>query len=135
MTMDSRLRFVGSAPWLACTDLMATVDHYRDVLGFRGSWRWFWGEPPDHAGVSRGQTRICLFENAVRASSRRGLEVVIYVVGVADLYEELQGAGAEVVRDLGERPWGTLDFTVADPDEVQLIFTEAPIWSAEEREG
>ena len=54
------------------------------------------------------------------------IEVVVYVAGVAALYDELRGSGARVVHELGERPWGTRDFTVEDPDGFRLIFTEAP---------
>ncbi len=121
-----RPNFVGAAPWIACTNLTSTVDHYRDVLGFDGAWNWFWGDPPDHAGVSRGQTRILFFEDEDRAARSRGAEVVIYVKGVRALYDELRSSPARIIRDLGERPWGTMDFTVEDPDGFRLIFTEAP---------
>ena len=117
---------VGAAPWVACTDLKSTVDHYRDVLGFDGDWHWFWGDPPDHAGVSRGKTRILLVEDADRAARCRGSEVVVYVKGVEALYEELRRSGAQIVRELDERPWGTQDFTVQDPNGFLMIFTEAP---------
>ncbi len=76
--------------------------------------------------MSRGQTRILFFEDADRADRRRGTEVVIYVQRVASLYGELRDVGAQIVRELGERPWGTVDFTVEAPDGVRLIFTEAP---------
>ena len=117
---------VGAAPWVACTDLKSTVDHYRDVLGFDGDWHWFWGDPPDHAGVSRGKTRILFVEDADRAARCRGSEVVVYVRGVEALYEELRRSGAQIVRKLDERPWGTVDFTVQDANGFRLIFTEAP---------
>ena len=117
---------VGAAPWVACTDLKSTVDHYRDVLGFNGDWHWFWGDPPDHAGVSRGQTRILFVEDADRAARCRGSEVVVYVKGVEALYEDLRRSGAQIVRELDERPWGTVDFTVQDPNCFRMIFTEAP---------
>ena len=117
---------VGAAPWVACTDLTATIDHYRDVLGFRGDWHWLWGDPPDHAGVSRGKTRILFVEDANRAARSRGSEVVVYVKGVETLCEELRSSGAHVIHEIDERPWGTLDFTVEDPNGHRLIFTEAP---------
>ncbi len=124
--MTDSPEFHGDAPWIACSNLTATVDHYRNVLGFDGDWHWFWGEPPDHAGVSRDKTRILFVKSPEKATRCRGSEVVVYVRHVAALYEELQGSGANIVREYGERPWGTLDFTVEDPDGVCLIFTEAP---------
>ncbi len=124
--MTDSPEFDGAAPWIACSNLTATVEHYRNVLGFTGKWHWFWGEPPDHAGVSRDRTRILFVESPAKAKRCRGSEVVVYVRRVAALYEELRGSGANIVREYGERPWGTLDFTVEDPDGVCLIFTEAP---------
>ena len=124
--MSDSPEFHGTAPWIACSNLTATVDHYRDVLGFRGDWHWFWGEPPNHAGVSRNATRILFVEDSTKAERCRGSEVVVYVRRVATLFEELQGSGANIVQALGERPWGTVDFTVEDPDGARLIFTEAP---------
>ncbi len=126
MSESPRPSCVGATPWVACTDLKSTVAHYRDVLGFNGDWHWFWGDPPDHAGVSRGQTRILFVEDADRAARCRGSEVVVYVKGVEALNEELRRSGAQIVRELDERPWGTQDFTVQDPNGFLMIFTEAP---------
>ncbi len=55
--MTDSPEFHGAAPWIACSNLTATVEHYRNVLGFTGKWHWFWGEPPDHEGVSRACRR------------------------------------------------------------------------------
>ncbi len=93
--MTDSPEFHGAAPWIACSNLTATVDHYRNVLGFDGDWHWFWGEPPDHAGVSRDKTRILFVESPAKAERCRGSEVVVYVRHVAALYEELQGSGGQ----------------------------------------
>ncbi|MFQ5744767.1 MAG: hypothetical protein ACE5HV_14440 [Acidobacteriota bacterium] len=77
MAEDSGPICVGAAPWIACADLTAAVEHGRDVLGFNGEWSWSWGDPHDHAGLSRGRTRILLVEDAGRAARSRGNEVVI----------------------------------------------------------
>lgn len=69
---------------------------------------------------------MLLLEDAERSERLAGSEIVIYVQSVRTLYEEFTQSGAEIVRELGERPWGTLDFTVRDPDGYELIFTEAP---------
>jgi catechol 2,3-dioxygenase-like lactoylglutathione lyase family enzyme len=118
--------YVGSAPWIACTDLRDTVDYYRNVLGFRGDWHWFWGEPPDHAGVSRESVRILLFESPEKSTRYRDTEIVVYVRNVRQAFVEHRDAGARIVREPGERPWGTVDYTVEDPNGYRLIFTEAP---------
>ena len=39
--------YTATASWLSCRDLQRTVVYFRDVLGFRGDWHWFWGDTPD----------------------------------------------------------------------------------------
>ncbi len=118
--------YTATAPWLSCRDLQRSVTYFRDVLGFRGDWHWSWGDPPDHAGVSRDNVRILLVENSDRAAREAGSEYVIYVRHVIDAYEEHRASGATIVRELGERPWGTNDYQVETPDGHLLVFTEAP---------
>ncbi len=124
--MSVRPELLGTAPWIACRDLQASVQYYRSVLGFNGDWHWFWGDPPDHAGVSRGRARILFFVDSDRAARCAGMEIVLYVRDVESLYDELRHTGAEIVRELDTRPWGTVDFTVRDLNGCELIFTEAP---------
>lgn len=120
--------YLGCAAWIATRDLATTVRHYREVLGFADEdWSWSWGDPPDHAGVSRGKARLAFFvPDDDRAERFRGMEVVVYVRGVAEAYAEHRAAGARIVQELDERPWGTIDYTVEDPNGVRLVFTEAP---------
>ncbi len=124
--MSRNSELIATAPWIACEDLKATVEYYRTILGFTGDWQWFWGEPPDHAGVSRDGVRILLVQDGARAARSRGSEIVIYVRSVIALYGELTRSGAKIVRPLGKRPWGTFDFTAVDPNGFELVFTEAP---------
>ena len=131
--MSAEIQFEGSAPWFACTDLVLAVDYYMNNLGFRGTWNWLWGDPPNHAGISRGRTRILLYEDAEAAKRRRGMEHVIYVQNVKGLYAQYCAGEVSIVKELEDRPWGTLDFTVETPDGIRLIFTEAPKWNEEEK--
>jgi uncharacterized glyoxalase superfamily protein PhnB len=45
--------------------------------------------------------------------------------GIKELHDELVGRGATVTKALAQRPWGTRDFYVEDPDGHPLCFGEA----------
>jgi catechol 2,3-dioxygenase-like lactoylglutathione lyase family enzyme len=52
-----------------------------------------------------------------------GVEIVIQVDDVRALRDQVVGAGLALVKDLEDRPWGTTDFRVADPDGYFLRLT------------
>ncbi len=49
----------------------------------------------------------------------------ILVVGVDALYERALEAGARVLHEIQDEPWGTRDFTLLDPDGNAVTFAEA----------
>ena len=84
-----------------------------------------------YAGVSRDGAVVHLKEApkhpAERAHRRSEEHIDAYlpVSGVRELYDELLGRGAPIVKPLEQRPWGQLDFYVEDPDGYILCFSEA----------
>jgi len=64
---------------------------------------------------------------AERAHRRSGghLDAFVDVSQIRALHDELVGRGAPITKPLEERPWGTLDFHVEDPDGYILCFSEA----------
>jgi len=84
-----------------------------------------------YAGVSRDGAVVHLKEApklpAERAHRRseEHLDAYLPVSGVRELYNELLGRGAPIVKPLEQRPWGQLDFYVEDPDGYILCFSEA----------
>jgi uncharacterized glyoxalase superfamily protein PhnB len=84
-----------------------------------------------YASVSRDRAVIHLKcapkLEAERAHRRSGehLDAYLAVSGVGELHDELVGRGAPITRPLEQRPWGTRDFYVEDPDGYILCFSEA----------
>ena len=84
-----------------------------------------------YASVSRDRAVIHLKcapkLEAERAHRRSGehLDAYLAVSEVGELYDELVGRGAPITRPLEQRPWGTRDFYVEDPDGYILCFSEA----------
>ena len=96
-------------PVLPARDLGATVEFWRDALGFVEV---FIGD--DYAIVERDGVQVHFwgpaadldpFEND--GGCRLGVE------NVAELHDELR---SQVFADLEEKPWGTREFAVLDPN-------------------
>jgi uncharacterized glyoxalase superfamily protein PhnB len=110
----------GSAPVFVVRDVLASVAHYRDVLGFRTEFAY--GEPTFYAGVERDGVVIHL--QAARASTRTpGQSAMnVFVTDADALYQELRDKGARLVNEPTDRPYGMRDFNVHDVDGNELCF-------------
>lgn len=106
-------------PILPVTDLARTHKYYCEVLGFLEPWGF--GEPTQYGGVRAHLEQMPAIHFTV--GSERGPGEVFVIMDDADTYfETVKAAGAEVVFDIGDRPYGMRDFMVADPDGNRLSF-------------
>ncbi len=117
-----------AAPQFLVRNLRDAIAFYEDRLGFTTDF--VYGD--FYASVSRDGAPIHLKcaprLDAERAHRKSGehLDAFLDISGVRALHDELVGRGAPITQPLGERPWGTLDFQVEDPDGYILCFSEAP---------
>jgi catechol 2,3-dioxygenase-like lactoylglutathione lyase family enzyme len=106
-------------PVFAVSDLNAAIDFYQSSLGFALAWSW--GNPVTRAGVSLDGIEIQL--DCAGAGAPPGPSVVYcHMTDVSSYYAECKARGVRFALDLGERPWGMLDFRVADPDGNRIGF-------------
>lgn len=108
-------------PILGVRNLDQATAYYRDALGFTIGWTW--GEPAQRAGLVLDDIEIQV------VAPGPGLPVgpaVVYchMTGIDGYYAACRKAGARILMDLGERPWGVRDFRVLDPDGNQIGFAE-----------
>jgi catechol 2,3-dioxygenase-like lactoylglutathione lyase family enzyme len=115
-----------AAPQLLVDDLSRTLAFYEQQLGFQRDFVY----EDFYASVSRDGAVIHLKcapkvagDRAHRKSGEH-LDAFLFVAGIRALHDELVGRGAPIVKQLGPRPWGTVDFHVADPDGYLLCFSE-----------
>jgi uncharacterized glyoxalase superfamily protein PhnB len=110
----------GAAPVLVVQDVIRSVEHYRDVLGFRTEF--VYGEPTFYAGVERDSVVIHL--QAVKETKRQPGHgaVNIFVTDVDALYQELKARGARTLNEPKDYPYGMRDFDVHDLDGNHLCF-------------
>src|SRR5436305_241613 len=109
-----------SEPILAVTDVRATIAYYRTVLGFESEW--LWGDPPDFGGVRAGHVQVMFCRQPDLQPRVEGHQHMFRVDDVQALYERHQAAGAQIISDIGNRPWGMREYTVRDPNGYHLRF-------------
>ena len=110
----------GAAPVFVVRDVLKSVEHYRDVLGFEIEF--LYGEPTYYAGVERGNVLIHL-QAASESRRQPGQQAInVFVSDVDALYEELKARGAWLLNVPKDYDYGMRDFNVADPDGNELCF-------------
>ena len=123
---DEIVPIIGIAPQLLVDDLERSIAYYRDRLGFALDFVY----EDFYASVSRDGFAIhlkCAPKSAADRAHRKEnehLDAYIAVIGVRDLFNDLQQRGASVLTPLEQRPWQCLDFYIEDPDGHVLCFSE-----------
>jgi catechol 2,3-dioxygenase-like lactoylglutathione lyase family enzyme len=120
MTSTSAVTLCAAAPVLVVQDILRSVEHYRDALGFRIEFTY--GEPAFYAGVVRDEVVIHL--QAARETKRQPGHgaINIFVTNVDGLYRELTSRGARTLNEPKDYDYGMRDFDVQDLDGNHLCF-------------
>ena len=112
---------IRSVPILPVRDARASVDYYRQKLGFDLDWEYeSESGPPRFVSVSRGDVTLFLSEHPGEGAPNT--LVYVYVDDVDALYRELDKGGARVEAAPKLTPWGTKEMLVRDPDGHTLRF-------------
>ena len=120
MTAPSAVTFHEAAPVFVVQDVLRSVEHYRDALGFQGEFTY--GEPTFYAGVERDSVAIHLqAASETRRQPGHGA-ISVFVTGVDALYQELKSRGARTLDEPTDRPYGMRNFHINDLDGNQLCF-------------
>jgi uncharacterized glyoxalase superfamily protein PhnB len=113
------------APQFFTTDVAATLDYYKEKLGFDCVSTW--QDPPVYAIVARDQHRIhfrCAEPPAANPDKYADelLDAYLFIEDVDALYAEFAARGVEFTRGLGNTPWQSREFVVKDCDGRLLAF-------------
>jgi catechol 2,3-dioxygenase-like lactoylglutathione lyase family enzyme len=123
MSNSSTISLRDAATLFVVQDVLRSVAHYRDVLGFRVEFTY--GEPTFYAGVERDNVAIHL-QAASETKRQPGHGAInVFVTGVDALYQELKWRGARTTEEPADRPYGMRDFDIVDLDGNQLCFGES----------
>ena len=120
MSSPSSTSLCGAAPVFVVQDVLRSVEHYRDALGFHTEF--LYGDPTFYAGVERDGVAIHLqaASRTTRQPGHGGLNV--FVTDVDALYAELRSRGARTQNEPKDYPYGMRDFDVLDLDGNHLCF-------------
>ena len=111
-------QFYRAQPVLMVHDVAATVEYYRDKLGFTIDF--LFGDPPEHAGVSRGDwTAAQVTLQITKVPKTRDLTPSTYVYIFVDasldqLCDTYRTNGVTIVREPESYPWGMREFVIKD---------------------
>jgi GNAT superfamily N-acetyltransferase/predicted enzyme related to lactoylglutathione lyase len=104
----------------AVTDVVQTVRFYRDVLGFESEW--LWENPPNFGGARWGNVHVMFCLQPDIAGKVEGHMHWFHADDVNGLYERHKAAGAPIVSEIGDKPWGFREYTVRDVNGYHLRF-------------
>nr|WP_314542128.1 VOC family protein [uncultured Massilia sp.] len=115
-------RFLGVSPLIPARDVEEAIAFYRDSIGFALEYRD--AEPAQFAIVGRDAARLHLFASQDKhLADWTSLRIV--VDGIDALYERCKQAGCVHPNgELGERPWGAVEFSIVDPSGVCIAFVQ-----------
>ena len=91
--------------------LKASVEYYRDVLGFKVDW--VYGDPPDFGSVTRGHGTLFLAEGG---QGTPGAWVMFFAKDVDALHREMSAKKARIRMAPRDMPWGIREMHVSDLD-------------------
>jgi uncharacterized glyoxalase superfamily protein PhnB len=116
------MRFPQAVPEIPVANIEKAAEYYVKVLGFRFDWG---NNPGGIGGISQGDCRIFLTNAAFREGyGTHGMTTVWLNVAsceeVDELYRRWRDAGAKILAEPEDKPWGLREFRAADLDGNQL---------------
>ncbi len=108
-------------PTIAVSNLLETVNYYRDQLGFEV--QFLWGEPPVHGGVVFGNATVHFNEHAQsQFQSENGFWLYFQVDDVDALYDQYQSRDVECLDSPTDREWGMREINIRDINGMTIRF-------------
>lgn len=104
----------------AVSDVVQTVRFYRDVLGFESEW--LWENPPTFGGARWGHVHVMFCLQPDIAGKIEGHMHWFQVDDVNALHARHKAAGAPIVSEIGDKPWGFREYTLRDINGYHLRF-------------
>ena len=125
-TTSSELRFERATACLFVTDFDRALAFYRDALGFEVFYTY--GEPAFWGEITRDGARLNLrhvdespWVDGVRDAEQL-LSAYMLVTDAKALFLEHEARGIDFYERLQQKPWGSNEYVVRDPDGNLVLF-------------
>lgn len=119
-------KLTGTAAALIVKDVVASVDDFRDAVGFEAQ---AWGEPPYFAICQRDGQRLILAQAKNESDIKPFWHLVpclwnayLWVDDSVPLFEESKRRGAKIDYDLCTQPYNVREFGIQDLDGHDIGF-------------
>ncbi len=127
-------------PVLRVASVPSSLRFYAETLDFEVAWSWsragdFDGEDPVYGCVMNGESILFVTEGPTGGRAGWIFLELPAVEDVDDLFAELKERGAAVVAGVEDKPWGSREFAIEDPDGHRLQFSCPLSRTREETEG
>lgn len=109
-------QFYQGAPLLSVPDVPATAAFYKTVLGFTAD---AGSETAEYSVVWRDNAAVHL---AKGERGPTGVRIFFWVKDVDAVYTEVTERGAAIAMPIGTRPYHVRDFSIRDPNDVEVVF-------------
>ena len=123
----SQAKILHQAPILLAADLTKTVAYWAEKVGFKTLG--VWGEPADFAIAARDEAHVMLSQAPAAHDivpywriKDKLWNAYFWVDDARAMYAELKERGAHIDYDLGEQPYGVLEFGIQDLDDHDIAF-------------
>ena len=108
-------KFIRSNPHLPVKNLKATIDYYRDTLGFYDEWTW--GEKD--GGIRRDEMRLLFgedpeFVDLINSYQKSRLPLMWFVENIGEIFLEFKNKNIEIADDLKTHAYGLREFAFID---------------------
>ncbi len=115
-----------TVPVVATDDIQRSISYYTKVLGFSPDFQF--GDPIVYAGVKAGKAEIYITydPDLVKVIQKEDLspDIFIWITEADKLYQEHANNGAEIIDSIGDRPWGSRQYTVKEINGYHLKFAQ-----------
>jgi uncharacterized glyoxalase superfamily protein PhnB len=119
-------KITGTAAVLIVKDVAASVDYFRDAVGFEAK---TWGDPPYFAICQRDGQRLMLAQAKNESDIKPFWHLVpclwnayFWVDDAAALFDELKQLGAKIDYELCTQPYNVREFGIQDLDGHDIGF-------------
>ncbi|MFC2008089.1 VOC family protein [Chloroflexota bacterium] len=118
------------SPTLAVRNMKATIEFYRNSLGFKMGMCFPDANNPEYADLSKDGMVLMFIpaeDHGISGEEKFGIGVYLYLQIDGDIdeyYHEVKKKGVNITVDIKDEPYGVRDFTVEDIDGYKLVFNQ-----------
>lgn len=116
-------KFWKISPHIPVPDVIATVNWYKEKLGF--SEEWYWGDPVTDGGCRRDELRVLFGKSMAPFDAPGEISFILFVTNLDAVYEEVQANGLAVFLPLKVHDYGGREFSIRDCNGYLLRFAES----------